>query len=450
MASAEVLERFKRLMADPANTKCVDCSTPNPQWASAKYGCYFCLECSGRHRGLGVHIDFVRSVYMDSWKESEMRRMELGGNAVLTRLFMSKGIHTLPIETKYTSHPALLYREKLSSLAENRNFDEAAAMRGILDMEREIEARKARPTNHSISAPPSPHHTRTSGDDRGWDYKNINTSAILESMYSGTSVVADATKSLVSKISTPDGRLADYTTQSTQRAREIAGQGWGVVSSAVGTCLTSAQVTLNTMQQFKSPPLPPSTSPASNPSRFSWGTRKSQEEAAAAAGAGLPENPKDLSDLFGGNGNLDGGSRMASYSGSVSKTSDRFSDPNDLSDLFNRDRGGSGYSGPSRTTGPEDPRDLSDLLSGKQEYTAPVSNKLSALSLEQSAPTPTVSASAPVRSEAPRDDDKDWAWDGGWSDKGKPEEKKVVATTAAVTAGGDGPTEDDHSWAWKW
>ena len=49
-----------------------------------------CLECSGSHRRLGVHIGFVRSVNLDSWKESEVEALErTGSNAVVNHFYMA-------------------------------------------------------------------------------------------------------------------------------------------------------------------------------------------------------------------------------------------------------------------------------------------------------------------------------------------------------------------------
>ena len=44
------------------------------------------LACSGRHRGLGVHISFVRSLTMDVWKPEQLRAMELGGNELFQHM----------------------------------------------------------------------------------------------------------------------------------------------------------------------------------------------------------------------------------------------------------------------------------------------------------------------------------------------------------------------------
>lgn len=33
--------------------------------------------CSGKHRGLGVHLSFVRSITMDSWKDLELEKMRV-------------------------------------------------------------------------------------------------------------------------------------------------------------------------------------------------------------------------------------------------------------------------------------------------------------------------------------------------------------------------------------
>lgn len=75
--------------ADPGNRTCIDCGSNNPVWASLSYGCYLCLECSGVHRSLGVHLSFVRSTNMDSWSAVQQVRMRAGGNTAF-RAYLAK------------------------------------------------------------------------------------------------------------------------------------------------------------------------------------------------------------------------------------------------------------------------------------------------------------------------------------------------------------------------
>merc|ERR1719247_3324492 len=74
---------FRKQQQDRANQKCIDDGSPNPQWASVSHGCYISLESSGVHRSLGVHVSFVRSITMDSWKPLQLKLMDLGGNQKL-------------------------------------------------------------------------------------------------------------------------------------------------------------------------------------------------------------------------------------------------------------------------------------------------------------------------------------------------------------------------------
>lgn len=104
-----------RIRALPGNNMCVDCRSLTPQWASVSYGTLMCLECSGQHRSLGVHISFVRSVQMDSWTERQIEAMQTsGGNASFTEYMQSRNIpKEWPIGKKYASKQAAYYRERL-------------------------------------------------------------------------------------------------------------------------------------------------------------------------------------------------------------------------------------------------------------------------------------------------------------------------------------------------
>lgn len=46
------------------NDTCADCGSPEPDWASLNLGILLCIECSGVHRNLGVHISKVRNLFV--------------------------------------------------------------------------------------------------------------------------------------------------------------------------------------------------------------------------------------------------------------------------------------------------------------------------------------------------------------------------------------------------
>merc|ERR1712151_119469 len=105
----------------PGNDKCADCPTKSPQWASLSFGVLVCLECSGKHRGLGVHISFVRSIQMDSWTKEQLALMRHGGNNACNNYLSKHGI--IPSTTrsstgiKYDNDHAQLYKEILKARA---------------------------------------------------------------------------------------------------------------------------------------------------------------------------------------------------------------------------------------------------------------------------------------------------------------------------------------------
>ncbi|WMV46484.1 hypothetical protein MTR67_039869 [Solanum verrucosum] len=55
----------KILREFPGNDKCSGCGASEPDWASLNLGILICIECSGIHRNLGVHISKVRSILLD-------------------------------------------------------------------------------------------------------------------------------------------------------------------------------------------------------------------------------------------------------------------------------------------------------------------------------------------------------------------------------------------------
>eukprot|EP00940_MAST-03C_sp_MAST-3C-sp2_P001301 g1301.t1 len=110
------------------NNKCVDCGKKFPIWASTTLGVVICLNCAGVHRSLGVSVSFVRSLPLDSWKDSEILAIRHGGNKRWKKAMLRTGApdHLLfngkiasseaIIRERYTSNVAKAYSKALKAI----------------------------------------------------------------------------------------------------------------------------------------------------------------------------------------------------------------------------------------------------------------------------------------------------------------------------------------------
>ncbi|XP_026496579.1 arfGAP with SH3 domain, ANK repeat and PH domain-containing protein isoform X4 [Vanessa tameamea] len=97
----------------PGNQVCADCSSTNdPTWLSTNFGVIVCIECSGSHRELGVHISRIQSLTLDRLSTSQLLLARHMGN----QLFNEVMENTLDERDKLT--PESTMEERLRFIRE--------------------------------------------------------------------------------------------------------------------------------------------------------------------------------------------------------------------------------------------------------------------------------------------------------------------------------------------
>ncbi|GIX65806.1 GTPase-activating protein [Babesia caballi] len=79
-----------RICSIEGNNICADCGCRSPRWASVNLGVLLCINCSGVHRTLGVHLSQVKSLTLDNLKPEWIKVLSEVGNDLANKYYLHK------------------------------------------------------------------------------------------------------------------------------------------------------------------------------------------------------------------------------------------------------------------------------------------------------------------------------------------------------------------------